>query len=201
MAEFQSDRNARDCSDQFLWGRGFMIAPILEDNSNSRGVYFPGSKWYNYYNNKEIQGGTFQQVNALDTEIPLFVRDDTILVEQKPELTTTAQAENDMTMKIFTSGSSQVTGALFWDNGQARLEDSEFLYMQYELNRSGSSGTLTASCSNCSAQTVSLANINFYGSQITSAQLNGEQVTISNNSLQLSGVSISTEWTISLTFA
>ena len=85
MAEFQSDRNARDCSDQFLWGRGFMIAPILEENSNSRGVYFPGSKWYNYYNNKEIQGGTFQQVNALDTEIPLFVRDDTILVEQKPE--------------------------------------------------------------------------------------------------------------------
>ena len=34
-------------------------------------------------------------------KIPLFVREGTILVEQEPEVTTTAQAMNDMKLIIF----------------------------------------------------------------------------------------------------
>ena len=54
MAEFQSDRNARDNYDQFLWGGGFMIAPILEENKESRGVYFPRGRWYDYHSGQII---------------------------------------------------------------------------------------------------------------------------------------------------
>jgi len=208
MAEFQEDRNARDCSDQFLWGRGFMIAPIMEEYTNSRGVYFPGSKWYNYYTNEEIKGQTWRQITTDETTIPLFVRDDTILIEQEPELTTTAQAENDMTMKVYNSGSDSASGSLFWDDGQSRLEKDDFVYIVYNLNRSGNTAVLRAECrarvgeeGQCASQSVKLAKIDFIGSTVQSALLDGQSLTIENNSIVLSETTISAEWTITLTFA
>jgi len=199
MAEFQSDRNARDCSDQFLWGKGFMIAPILDDNTNSRGVYFPGNKWYNYYTNEAIDGETWQVIETDESTIPLFVRDGTILIEQEPELTTTAQANNDMKMKVYAS--SESSGSLFWDDGQSRLDKNENLYIKYELTRNGSSGSLSATCSdNCITQTVNLAEIQFIGAQLLSATLNGEELPVSDSIISLDNVVISDNWMINLTF-
>jgi len=199
MAEFQNDRNARDCSDQFLWGRGFMIAPILEEHVNSRGVYFPGHKWFNYYTNEPIKGQTSQVVTVDATTIPLFVRDDTILIEQEPELTTTAQSDNDMTMKVYTSDSDRVSGSLFWDNGEAPLAKNEHLYMSYALARSGTSGTLSASCEKCQDFSVILSRVKFIGSIVTSAEIGGEVMTIENNALIINKP-ISDQWSIILTF-
>ena len=82
MAEFPGDRNARDNYDQFLWGRGFMIAPIMEEFATERGVYFPPDTWYDYYTNSEITGGKLKLVKADMNTIPLFVRAGTILVTQ-----------------------------------------------------------------------------------------------------------------------
>ena len=133
------------------------------------------------------------------TTIPLFVRDDTILIEQEPELTTTAQADNDMTMKIYTGDGDQVSGSLFWDDGQAPLAKDEHLYMNYVLSRSGNSGTLTASCEKCQQFTVSLNQIKFIGSTVTSAEVDGTDVTIENNALVINKP-ISDQWSIALTF-
>ena len=82
MAEFPGDRNARDNYDQFLWGRGFMIAPIMEEFSVERGVYFPPDTWFDYYTNAEIEGGKVKLAKADMNTIPLFVRDGTMLVTQ-----------------------------------------------------------------------------------------------------------------------
>ena len=38
---FPSDLNARGVSDQFMWGDGIMIAPVVEEGATSRSVYFP----------------------------------------------------------------------------------------------------------------------------------------------------------------
>ena len=129
---------------------------------------------------------------------------DTILIEQEPELTTTAQAENDMTMKVYNSGSDSASGSLFWDDGQSRLDKDDFVYILYSLDRSGSTATLRAECRKavqCASQTVKLAKIEFIGSTVQSALLEGQSLTIENNSIVLSETTISAEWTITLTFA
>ncbi|KAF2361390.1 Glycoside hydrolase family 31, partial [Trinorchestia longiramus] len=38
---FPSDIPARDVDDQFLWGTGIMIAPVLKAGLVQRNVYFP----------------------------------------------------------------------------------------------------------------------------------------------------------------
>ena len=38
---YPSDIPSRELSDQFLWGDGIMIAPVLEEGSRARSVYFP----------------------------------------------------------------------------------------------------------------------------------------------------------------
>lgn len=90
MAEFPADRNARDVYDQFLWGKGFMIAPIMEEYATERGVYFPPDTWYGYdsnggfekYSNLRIDGGKTKLIHADMNTIPLFVRAGTMLVTQ-----------------------------------------------------------------------------------------------------------------------
>ena len=64
--------------------------------------------------------------------IPLYVRSGTILFEQTPELTTTAQSENPMTMNLYyDDGSQQILGSLFWDDGISQFGDRAPLYMIY----------------------------------------------------------------------
>ena len=82
MAEFPADRNSRDTHDQFLWGSGFMIAPIMEEYAEERGVYFPPTLWYDFYTNDVIEGGKKKLVKADMNTIPLFMRAGTILPSQ-----------------------------------------------------------------------------------------------------------------------
>lgn len=38
---FPDDLTARDVDDQFLWGDGMMIAPVITQGAVTRDVYFP----------------------------------------------------------------------------------------------------------------------------------------------------------------
>lgn len=38
---FPTDIAARDVDDQFMWGEGFMVAPVITQGAVSRVVYFP----------------------------------------------------------------------------------------------------------------------------------------------------------------
>ena len=207
MAEFQSDRNSRDNYNQFLWGRGLMIAPIMEEFAKSRGVYFPPGRWFDYYTNEngehaEIAGGRSRLIRPDDEfTIPLFVREGTFLPEQEPELTTTEQQFNPITLKVFYKDG--MTGSLFWDDGISQLGSGEFIYMNYSL----SGTTLSATCADgvdCDRDddfNVELYEIQIIGKEITGATLGGTALTIKGNNILLDGVKIGDVWSIELQYA
>jgi len=205
MAEFQSDRNSRDNYNQFLWGRGLMIAPIMEEYAKSRGVYFPPGRWFDYYDSsEEILGGRSRLIRPNDEfTIPLFVREGTFLAEQDPELTTTEQQFNPITLKVYHQDG--MTGSLFWDDGISQLGSGESIYMKYDL----SGTTLSATCqkddsSSCDLDVdfnVTLKQIQIIGKDIQQATLDGTQLTINNNTIELDGVKIGNEWSIELVYA
>jgi alpha-glucosidase (family GH31 glycosyl hydrolase) len=68
---------ARD--DQYLWGRDFLIAPVVEPGATKRAVYLPKGGWYDFWNGERIGGGR-EITRAVDLEtIPIYVRAGAIL--------------------------------------------------------------------------------------------------------------------------
>ena len=168
----------------------------------SRGVYFPPGRWFDYYDNREIVGGRSRLIRPDDEfTIPLFVREGTFLPEQEPELTTTEQQFNPITLKVFYQDG--MTGSLFWDDGISQLGSGEFIYMNYNL----SGTTLAAVCATdagCDRDVdfnVVLNEIQIIGKEITGATLGGTALNVNGNNIVLDGVKIGDEWSIELQYA
>jgi alpha-glucosidase (family GH31 glycosyl hydrolase) len=108
---YPDDPNAVACSDQYLWGRDVLVAPVAEQGARSRKIYLPRGVWYDFWTNQRIEGGR-QITRAVDLEtMPLYVRAGAILplgpvkqfVEEGTEepLTLTAYPGTDGTFLLY----------------------------------------------------------------------------------------------------
>ncbi len=62
-------------SDQYLWGRDVMVAPVLTQGATSRKVVFPSGTWVDINNPANIhKGGSEAVVDAPLSVLPLFAR-------------------------------------------------------------------------------------------------------------------------------
>lgn len=69
--------NYDSISDEYLWGRDVLVAPVMTQGATERNIVFPkGSTWLDYYNpDKVYQGGTeVKDYPAPLHKLPLFVR-------------------------------------------------------------------------------------------------------------------------------
>ena len=83
---YPGDNNAyfdEICDTQFLIGPDLLAAPILVQNTTSRKVYLPESKWYNFHTGQQYLPGTYLIDNVSLTEkIPLFMKEGSAILVQ-----------------------------------------------------------------------------------------------------------------------
>ena len=73
LFDFPHDTKAWDVTDQFMFGRRYMAAPVYEMGARSRRVYFPsGVAWKHYFTGDFFAGGTSHSVDAPLQHFPLF---------------------------------------------------------------------------------------------------------------------------------
>lgn len=61
-------------TDAYLWGDAFLVAPIIEQGKLQKEILFPKGVWFDYWQNKKLQGAQKHVVEApLDT-LPVFVK-------------------------------------------------------------------------------------------------------------------------------
>jgi len=89
FVEFKNER-AQDIEDQFLYGQSLMVAPIYTPNARGRYVFLPESRWLYWkaacYEDRQMvvmQPGD-QYVEAGIHEIPVFLRENHLLVLTEP---------------------------------------------------------------------------------------------------------------------
>jgi len=210
MAEFPLDRNAADCSDQFLWGSGFMIAPVMEEHAESRAVYFPAdASWYDYHSYEEVEGsGKTKLIQADMMTIPLFARGGAFLTSQSPEVTTVAQRYNPITITYFMDKINPTKaneGGLFWDDGESLLKEDGDNYMKFNFNPFNGEFTSTCTASRCVSggeDDLEIEKFVIVGvdRRLSSVLVNGQQTTSTFEgntvTIDLSGIKISSEWSI-----
>jgi alpha-glucosidase (family GH31 glycosyl hydrolase) len=76
---YPDDPVAVACSDEYLWGRDVLVAPVVEQGATSRRVYLPRGHWYDFWTNERIEGGRGITRGVDWATLPLYVRAGAIL--------------------------------------------------------------------------------------------------------------------------
>ncbi|XP_071523342.1 sucrase-isomaltase, intestinal-like [Panulirus ornatus] len=174
---FPSDLQARDVDDQFMWGNGLMVAPVITKGATSRSVYFPKGLWYHLVHGElAATGPSTQTVDAPLEVIPLFVPGGTILPYQVPSINTVESRQNPFGLTVALDELMMASGDLFWDAGDGQMAMQQaymgrFNYDQDEL-------TLTVKHGAEAVADLYLETINIYGFPVMPSHVN---ITVNGN--------------------
>ena len=71
--DYPNDEKACEIDDQYFFGRSLLIAPIIEENQDSREIYLPKGIWYDYQLKQKIEGNKriFRKYDL--SEIGIFI--------------------------------------------------------------------------------------------------------------------------------
>jgi alpha-glucosidase len=71
---FPTDPRVASLDDQFLCGDALLVAPVLEQGSEARGVYLPAGAWYDFWTGSYAEGPVDLAARAPLDALPLYVR-------------------------------------------------------------------------------------------------------------------------------
>jgi alpha-D-xyloside xylohydrolase len=83
VMDYPADKNVWRLDDQYMMGESIMCAPFI-DSASTRSIYFPEGEWYDFNSNKKYRGGQTYTVTMSLDELPMFVKEGTILPLAKP---------------------------------------------------------------------------------------------------------------------
>jgi len=80
VMDFGSDKHVLNVGDQFMFGPALLVNPVTEYQAKTRQVYLPaGTGWYDLKSGQYFKGGQTIQAEAPYTDIPLFVKEGSII--------------------------------------------------------------------------------------------------------------------------
>ena len=120
-------------SETYLWGKDFLISPILRDSIKSKEIYFPKTaNWFNFYFDKDkVVGGETKSVKVKNKAIPTYVRGGVIIPMTKVVQTTDVYKGDALELHYwFDATVKKSTRSMYNDDG---LTANAFEKGQYEL--------------------------------------------------------------------
>jgi len=80
VMDFQDDPYVAAIGDEYSFGKGLLVAPVIEKSAEARTVYLPGKlPWYDFWTGSPVKPGQTIVAKAELKTIPLFVQAGTIL--------------------------------------------------------------------------------------------------------------------------
>lgn len=116
LMDYPKDEHLRTVSDQYMVGPGLMAAPLYE-NKKYRKVYFPEGTWYNFNTNEKYEGKREYEITTELDQLPLYVRQGTLLPLADPVPYVGMQTVFDLHCKVY--GTFATTCWLFEDDGES----------------------------------------------------------------------------------
>jgi alpha-D-xyloside xylohydrolase len=107
--DFPGDVRARNIGDQFLFGPAILVNPVTEPGANSRHLYLPNAKWYDFWTGRAVMGGGAIDSAAPLDRMPLYVRAGSIL-PMGPELQySTEKPEDPIELRVYAGSNGSFT--------------------------------------------------------------------------------------------
>ncbi|XP_066118577.1 maltase-glucoamylase isoform X2 [Saccopteryx bilineata] len=135
LHEFYKDNNTWDVHQQFLWGPGLLITPVLDQGAEKVTAYVPDAVWYDY----ETGGYVKWRKEQVEMELPgdkigLHLRGGYIFPTQQPATTTVASRRNPLGLIVALDDEKGAKGELFWDDGETKDTVANKLYLFCEFS-------------------------------------------------------------------
>ena len=139
--DFPGDAKVRDINDEYLFGKAFLVAPVIQYKARSRPVYLPaGASWYDFYSGTRYEGGQSISADAPLARMPLFVRAGSIVPTGPAIQYTDEKPDAPITLFVYTGADGQFT--LYNDQGTT-YDYEHGAYAQIPIRYDQASGTLS----------------------------------------------------------
>ncbi len=112
----QHDHDTLYRVDEFLLGDHILVCPILEPNVESRYVYLPKGKWYEYWTDIHWEGGKEIKAEAPMDRIPIFIREGAVIPMQQVMQYVGEKEIGVLTLHVY-YGSDETISILYEDAG------------------------------------------------------------------------------------
>ena len=128
----EDDANLMTNSETYLWGKDFLITPILKDSVKTKEIYFPKTaNWYNfYYNEEKIVGGQTKTVKVKDKAIPTYVRGGSFILMSELVQTTDHYKADQLELHYYFDEKENTKRTFYNDDG---LTANAFEKGNYEI--------------------------------------------------------------------
>jgi alpha-glucosidase (family GH31 glycosyl hydrolase) len=114
---YPDDPKAVARSDEYLWGRDVLVAPVVEEGATSRSIYLPRGTWYDFWTDEPVDGGR-EITRAVDLEtMPLYVRAGAILPLGPVKQYVEEKSDEPLTVHVYPGADGILT--LYEDDGRS----------------------------------------------------------------------------------
>ena len=97
VCDYQNEKEAHDCSTQWLFGDHLIVAPLVYPEKE-RDVWLPPGEWYDFFTGEKLEGGTHHVVTD---GIPVYVKGGTLLPFAQPVEHLVPDTRFDITLRAY----------------------------------------------------------------------------------------------------
>ena len=130
---YSGDAKAAARSDEYLWGRDMLVAPVVEKGATSRSLYLPAGDWYDFWTEEKSTGGS-EVTRAVSLEtMPLYVRAGAIIPMGPVKQYTLEKVDGPLSLTIYPGANGEFT--LYEDDGTTfNFEKGEWSKLRFAWN-------------------------------------------------------------------
>jgi alpha-glucosidase/oligosaccharide 4-alpha-D-glucosyltransferase len=134
LYEEPDNAKARTVSSTYLWGKDFLVTPVLKAGASTQQVWFPAhSAWFDFYTDARHPGGTTESVALAPDHIPVYVRGGAFIPLAKLVQTTRDYSTNNIELHYYHDAAAKAgSGKLYDDDGETA---NAYEQGKYELVR------------------------------------------------------------------
>ena len=116
-----------DMYDEYFWGDGMLVAPVLEQGQTDRAVFLPGGIWVDFWDDTAYEGEQWVTVPAPLERLPLFVSAYAILPMIPVIETTRDYATDTLILHAYPhAAAAQTFGAMYEDDGMTAHVNDQY---------------------------------------------------------------------------